>query len=386
MKLFQSASRFQSGAPARALRAGGRAASRLLTRAFPMPAYLYPHAAGVDISDASVKWLVLSQNGGIVSWGEEPLAVGIVKGGIIQDVAALAATLRLVKKRLGGISHAHAALPEEAAYVFSMHVPEGTKYEQALEMIEFEFEGRVPIPPAAAVYDFDIILRHDDGVGEEIGVAVFPLDLAQSYYDSFEAADMRLVSLELEARSIARAAVAASSDQPTTFLVDFGRERTGFAVVKYGVPIFTSTVEVGGDAITRALTQSLKLSEADAVTFRNEEGLAPKDPLQSAGVEAAAGTAAALSDEIARHYHYWDTRRNDRGDRLSPLGKIVLVGGSANLHGLPEYIAGRVQAPAEIADVWQHIVNYDTYIPPIDRRHSLQYATAAGLAMRSVDI
>ena len=378
MELFKSSS--WSGA--------AHAFSKKLARSFPTPALIYPRAAGIDISDASIKWLVLEPYQGsyrIETYGEEPLAEGIVENGIIQDVQRLGSALTEVKKQLRGIRYAHAALPEEAAYVFEMHVPEGAAREEVLHMIEFEFEGRVPITPSAAVFDFDVIQKHD-GEGEDIGVAVFPRELAESYVAAFNAAGIGLLSLEIEARSIARTVSSGAADEPITLLVDFGRARTGFAVLKRGIPIFTSTVEVGGDGITRALMEKLSLSSEDAVTFRNEQGLLAPAGAKSAGLEAVSGTAAALADEITRHYHYWDTRRNERGERMTPVGRVILVGGSSNLNGLADYIAGRVQAPTEVADIWQRVCDFDDYIPPISRRMSLQYATAAGLALRSLAV
>lgn len=368
---------------------GAAALSHTLARWFPTPTMIYPPAAGIDISDASVKWLVLEPYKSryrIASYGEIPIEAGVVVNGTIQNVEALAHALAETKKQLGGIECAHAALPEEAAYVFEMHVPEGTDHDQAISMIEFGFEGRVPIAPAAAVFDFDIIQKHYDGIGEDIGVAVFSRELAEAYVDAFEAAGIQLLSLEIEARSIARTISSGAPDEPVTLLVDFGRARTGFAVLKLGIPIFTSTVEVGGDMITNAIAEKLSLSPEETQKFKNEQGLFPDAGAKSPGMEAIVGTASALADEVARHYHYWDTRRNEKGERMTPVGRVVLVGGSANLKGLSDYIAGRVQAPTEVADIWRHVCNFDEYIPPLDRRESLQYATAAGLALRSLPL
>ena len=360
-----------------------RAVSNALSHAFPTPQFLSTPAAGIDISDASVKWMVLEKKlrgYEVVTYGEAPLPAGVVVNGAIRDMDGLIAVLRTVQARLGGVRLAHAALPEEAAYVFEMHVPENTSREQVTELIEFEFEGRVPIPPNAAVYDFDSIQTHDESAGKEIGIAVFPRDLAESYVAAFDGAGLRLLSLELEARSIARSVIK-TNDTQVTLLVDFGRARTGFAVLKHGIPIFTSTVEVGGDAITRALTQALSLSPEEAIRFRNEQGLILEPG--SKGLEAVLGVASALSDEVARHYQYWDTRRNEHGERMTPVSNVVLVGGSANLRGLADYIAGRVQAPAALGEVWGNILDFDSTIPLIDRRASLQYGTAIGLALRA---
>ncbi|MSU73998.1 hypothetical protein EXS56_02565 [Candidatus Kaiserbacteria bacterium] len=368
---------------------GAAALSHTLARWFPTPAMIYPPAAGIDISDASVKWLVLEPYKSryrIASYGEIPIEAGVVVNGTIKNVEALAHALAETKKHLEGVACAHAALPEEAAYVFEMHVPEGTDHDQAISMIEFGFEGRVPIAPAAAVFDFDIIQKHDDGIGEDIGVAVFSRELAEAYVDAFDRAGIQLLSLEIGARSIARTISSDAPDEPVTLLVDFGRARTGFAVLKLGIPIFTSTVEVGGDMITNAVAEKLSLSPEETQTFKNEQGLFPDAGAKSPGMEAIVGTASALADEVARHYHYWDTRRNEKGERMTPVGRVVLVGSSANLKGLSDYIAGRVQAPTEVADIWRHVCNFDEYIPPLDRRESLQYATAAGLALRSLPL
>jgi type IV pilus assembly protein PilM len=265
-----------------------------------------------------------------------------------------------------------------------MQVPSGTPRAQVLGMIEFEFEGRVPIPPSAAVYDYNTLSR-DDGGSEEISVVVFPKDVAQAYVDAFSAAGITLLSLEVEARSIARAVSSSDAEEPITLLVDFGRARTGFAVVKRGMPIFTSTVEVGGDLIDRMLVGKLNMTHEDAERFKNDEGLlATRNGTKSPELDAVSGAAAALADEVARHYHYWDTRRNEHGERMTPVGRVILVGGNANLRGLSDYISGRVQAKALRGNVWRHVTTFEDYVPPIDKHVSLQFATAVGLALRGL--
>jgi len=329
---------------------------------------------------------MLSQHGAVRkvdTYGELPLEEGIVVSGMVQDVDRLSAALAEVKKELGHVSAAHAALPEELAYVFSMHLAEGSNREQALRLIEFEFEDRVPIPPSAAVYDYNPL--SDCGIlSDEAAVVVFPKDVSQAYADAFERAGLTLLSLEVEARSIARATMPPKLHDEVILLVDFGKARTGLAVLKRGFPIFTSTVNVGGETMTQALMQKLSLSPEAAEVFKNERGLLSKDSNEQQGLEVVSATASALADEITKHFHYWDTRRNEHGERVTPVSRVVLVGGSSNLKGLTDYIAGRVQAPTMRGNVWQNVAPPEEYIPPIDRRHSLQYATSIGLALRGL--
>lgn len=224
-----------------------------LERFFPTPKLLLPRSIGVDISDSSVKWMGLSGKT-VSSFGSRHLPDGLVQGGLVKDSEALGKHLREIVD-VTGISGAHAALPEEAAYVFGMRLPHNTTRDHAFELIEFEFEGRVPIPPSTCVYDFDVISERADGEGVDIGVAVFPREVAEGYVRAFDIAGMDLLSLEIEARSIARAVSSSDANEPITLIADFGRGRTGIALVNRGIPTFTSTVSVGGDSITSVVHQ-----------------------------------------------------------------------------------------------------------------------------------
>ena len=360
-------------------------ASDRFERWFPTPRLLLPYSVGIDISDSSVKWLAFSElplrGYRISSWGSIDVPPGVVDGGIINDMNALTLILKEIKKRVPGATHAHAALPEEPAYVFSMNVPRGTGREQIIRLIEFEFEGRVPIPPSSAVYDYDII-EENEREGTEISVSVFPIDAARAYGHVFENAGIELLSLEIEARSIARA-ITVDTD-PITLVVDFGLARTGFAVVKHSIPIFTSTVEIGGAKLTEVVMEGLACDEAAAQVLKNEQGLLMQGENKKKIVDDMRAVALLLGDEVARHFHYWDTRRDDHGERMTPVEKILLIGGSANLKGLADVIAMKVQAPTSRGNIWGNICSFDDYIPAIDRRASLQYATAAGLALRGL--
>lgn len=357
--------------------------SRSFARWFPVPKLLTPCGTGVDVSDSSVKWLSLSRKGdraAIGSYGSLDVPPGAVQTGAVRDPGVLAEVLKEMKRQ-AHITCAHAALPEEGAYVFSMRVPRGSNRAQIITMIEFELENRVPIPLAQAVYDYDPIETRDDQ-GPEIAVTVFPRELAEGYVEAFARAGIDLVSLEIEARSIGRA-VSGKLD-PVTMLVDSGRARTGVAILSHGIPIFTSTVEIGGDHMTHAVTEALKLKDAhEAEVFKNEHGLIP-DPNTRAGFEVLEKAASTLAGEISRHYRFWDTRRSDSGERSASVERVYLLGGSANLRGFPEYIAGKVQVETVRPNVWRNIFSFDDYIPPIDYRSSFQYATAIGLALRAL--
>lgn len=353
-------------------------------RWFPLPEVLLPHGAGVDISDSSIKWLALkSATHGyeVVAYAQEPLEKDIVVEGIVRDPQKLGAAIKKLQSDARGHGYAHVALPEETAFVFTMHVVDVTDRTQVLRAIEFELEDRVPLKLENVIYDYDVVTMHGDDLGAEISIFVFPKNIVEGYMKAFQHAGVKLLSLELEASSIARAVLPPHSNN-IVLAIDFGRARTGIMIFNCGVPIFTSTVMVGGDVMTKVIMETLKVNEEQAEEIKNEEGIRKTGDKKV--IEAMLGTAAALADEITRHYEYWDTRRDEHGSRVTPVSHVVMTGGSANLKGLDEYIAGRVKASVERADVWRNVCSYDAYVPPIDSHYSLGLSTAIGLALRGV--
>lgn len=353
-----------------------------LERWFPVPQVLAPQASGIDISDSSIKFLTLRRGARgfeVEAFAQGALPPGIVVNGIVKDPAGLGNALAEMQKEARAATYVHIALPEEAAYVFVMHVQDVKDPTQVRTMIEFEFEGRVPLKPSQTVYDYDVLSVHPGG-GSEIAVTVFPKDIVAGYIAACAAAGLTLLSLEIEARSIARAVIPYAMEG-ASLMVDFGRARTGIAIFKGQIPIFTSTVEVGGDTITHIVMDQMKVDEAQAEEYKNNKGILPNQDTKVG--EVIIGTASALADEVLKHYQYWDSRRNEHGERDTPIEHILLTGGSSNLKGLPEYLAGRVKAPTTRVDVWRNVCSFDHYIPSITENHALGLSTVIGLALRN---
>ncbi len=352
-------------------------------RAFPPPALFVPPTIGVDVSDASIKWIGLSRGISdyrVGAYGMNGVPRGVIEHGVIRDHRALTEVLRTIRDTVSPIVHAHAALPEETGYVFSMSVPSGVDREEIMHRIEFELEDHVPMPASSAVYDFDALRVAQDGVAVEIAVTVFPKDIPESYASVFALAGFELLSLEIESRSIGRA-ITPKGDQSTVLAVDFGRDRSGLSILQSGVPVFTSTVDVGGETATRSLMEQLSMNEAEATAFKNEEGIFSKN---QKGAEAVLGAVSTLADEVDRIRRYWDARRVDNKECSDTIARIALVGGASNLHGLAEYLSGKARTEAVTPNVWQHVCSFDSYTPPIDKRNSFGYTTAIGLALRDI--
>jgi Tfp pilus assembly PilM family ATPase len=91
-----------------------------------------------------------------------------------------------------------------------------------------------------------------------------------------------------------------------------------------------------------------------------------------------------LKHAISKHYQYWQMHTENEGVTTSEVERVILVGGNAGLKGLPEYLETGLEVPIEIGDVWRNVLTAPDALPPVDHTESLEYATAVGLALRSI--
>jgi len=342
-------------------------------------------SVGIDISDTSVKFLELhdGQFGKTIGrYGTKEIPEGVVVDGGIKNEEKLVLILTEIKKQ----HHLHfirASLPEEKAFLFTMFAPHSASLREVHNLVEFRLEENVPLPPRDTVFDYDVVPSGEQRRGKEaeISVVVFARKTIEEYTNVFQAAGLVPLSLELEAQAIARSLIK-KGDLGTYLIVDFGKLRTGLAIVSRGLLAFTSTLDVVGDTITDIIVKHFSVTKEEAERIKNESDFI-KNKEDEALVGKLMETISSLKNEIERHHQYWNTKKDAKGGPVPPIEKIVLCGGSSNLVGLRELLSGSLNIPVEQGNVWSNTFSFNDVIPEIDRATSLGYATAVGLALRS---
>ncbi|MFQ5540714.1 MAG: type IV pilus assembly protein PilM [Candidatus Paceibacteria bacterium] len=347
--------------------------------AFPPPSYLALSGAGIDIGTGSVKSVLFSMSGSecaLESYRETELAEGVVVGGEIEQPDRMVEVLRSFRLR-EHVRFAHASLSERKAYLYQTLVPD---VEQNLRTaVEFSLESHVPIPPEEALFDYEVVRRVASGT--IVSVTAYARRVIELYQDVFRRAGITLRTLEIESQALGRAVVSKKDREQTIMVIDFGRKTTRVAILDHGVVGFTTTVDVGGETLTAAAMKHFGVSAEEAEKIKNERGF-----LEGAGnrelYETLMTTISVLRDEVARHITYWNSSGEDEVPR-KPVATIILVGGNANLKGLPEYLARAFDIPVRVGSVWENAFHLDEAVPPMPYQESLEYATVVGLALRS---
>ncbi|XKT74601.1 MAG: type IV pilus assembly protein PilM [Patescibacteria group bacterium UBA2163] len=348
-------------------------------RMFPPPQYLAMSGAGIDIGSHSVKSMVLAQQrAGCVlqSYRETPLAEGVVVDGDIEQPDKMVELLRSLRLR-ERIRFAHASLSERKAYLYQTWVPSSERNLRAA--VEFSLESHVPIPPNDVVFDFEVVQR--DGEGTHVSVTAYAKRVIELYQQVFNDAGITLRSLEVESQALGRAVLSPEDKKHTTMVVDFGKKTTRIAIFEHGVVGFTVTVDVGGETLTTAVMKHFNVDADEAEKIKNTRGFLEGGENREL-YETLMATISVFKDEVERHVTYWDSSY-EKEFTSHPVESIILVGGNANLKGLPEYLSRSLNVPVRVGNVWTNAFSFDRYVPALPHTTSLEYAATVGLALRS---
>ncbi len=348
---------------------------------------LFPSSFGLDLSDLSIKAVWLDRTGGresIMSFGTVPLSLGnVVDGEIMSAEAVKNAVLNLLEKagpkRLR-TRQVICSLPETKAFLRIISLPT-MEQEEVKEAIKWEIEANIPLTLDQVYYDWQVL---DFNLTQEKGkMNVLVVAVARSVVDQFtavlESAGLEVVGLETESIAQARSLLAEKNEESTTLIIDIGDRRTSFLIAIGSTPCFTSSVPLSSQMITEAISKALKLSfeEAEAIKLKYGLGsLALKSPV----LKAIEPVLENMAVEIERSIDFYLNNLK----YSSTVDSIVLCGGGSNMNGLLPFLTKRLGRPVEFGNPWVN-VHFGGELPLIDRKHSVQYSTAIGLALRGLD-
>lgn len=351
---------------------------------FPPPDYLLMPAAGIDISDRSIKFFELKRkNGGfsVSKFGARNLPPGIVESGEIKEKEKFIDFLKSIKNELGA-KFVNVSLPEERAFLSRTKIP-AAKEEELRSILEFQLEEHIPLSAQDAIFDFEVVEKGDVGKKGEflnINIVAFPKTLVENYRDAFVNAGFVPLAFEMEAYAFARVVIP-EEEKKSCFIINMGKTSTTLAIVSEGIMQFASTIEIGGDNFDATLVKNLDISQLKAEEIKKERGL-----IRSRGNEKIFNfllpVAAAIKDEISRHIIYWNSHLEDDVSKKT-IKKIILCGREANLKGLSEYLGRELKLPVGLSNPWINLISLEEEVPELELEESLGYAVAIGLSFRS---
>ncbi len=313
--------------------------SSLFFKLFPPPTFLMRPHAGLDISDDAIRCIEYHRTYHgltIAKHAVQVLPEGLIKGGDIKDEKEFVSILNKFAEK-NSLLYAKVSLPEEKAYLFQTDVP-SANFGSIAQNIEFKLDQNVPLSAQDALFQFDLMPKAVTGNSLRASVSVIPRIYVEHYITLLRAGNISPVAFEVVPKSIVAACTPFRSTI-TYLVVNVMKSKTGLYIVSEGVVCFTSTISWGSN--------DLKVSNV-------------------------------LTSEIDRVYSYWSTR----ADVHTGISEIMVVGSRAEeCEALLKNHGGDVLSHSVLPNVWHNAFDVNTYVPPITKTDSFEYAIAAGLAL-----
>ncbi|NCN25855.1 hypothetical protein COT94_01755 [Candidatus Falkowbacteria bacterium CG10_big_fil_rev_8_21_14_0_10_37_14] len=341
---------------------------------------------GVDIGSSSIKMVELKkvQNKvALVSYGFSDKLASIYPDANRLDIKAVGSVIESIvrKANFSQSRNAISSLPTFTVFSSIINLSSKLSDKDLDSSIIWEAKKVIPLPLQDIVLEWQKIANDvklsdktlaTNSAGQKVLLIGAPKNLIKSYAYTFKSLGFNLVSLETEILGLIRSLI--GSDKSTSMMVQIGASSTNIFVVAGGVPVLSRSIDIGGLAITKAISKNLQMDLEKAEQFKydlsgqSEKGL-PKMIIDTMG---------PVFNEIKyimEVYGHKDT--ND-------IQKIILTGGSAMLSGLAESIMELTNINVVVGDPWYR-VSYPVELKPILEQVGPRMAVAIGLAMREYD-
>ena len=341
---------------------------------------------GLDLSDLSIRVVQLVSNGTIEqvgSFGSINLPMGCISDGEIQKkdqvVAAIKKAIEISGPKKIKTKKVICSLPETKAFLRIVSVPEMNESELS-EAVKWEMEANIPLPLEQVYYDWQAI--PETLVLEKNKINLLVIAIAKSVVDEIidvlELAGLEPIGLEIESIAQARSMLAEENDKDTVLIVDIGDRRTSLSFNKGGIPCFTSSIPLCGQALTDVISKGMGVTFEEAEKIKISYGI---------GDDFKNDKLFNLTKPILENFIQEIERCMDffvSGLKYSKsVDKLIICGGGANTKGIVPFLAKKLGREIEIGNPWMNMT-LGKNLPIIEKNQSIGYSTAIGLALKGL--
>jgi type IV pilus assembly protein PilM len=305
-------------------------------------------------------------NGGrpqLLQVAREPLADGVVVGGELRDVEALAQSLReLFDKNKLPKKNVRLGIANNRIGVRTFEIAGIDDPRQLANAIRFRAQETLPIPLEESALDWQVLDEwQDEETGQKVRrvlLVVAYRELVDRYILACKKAGLKLSGIDLEAFAMLRAlkqehSVGTEGDPGAQVVVNVGHDRSTFAVSAGGICEFTRVLGWGGQNLSVAIARALDVTPSEATPVKHAlsllDGGAPPEGIDPATLAAAREASQrelqAFARELVSSLRFYQNQPGSLG-----IGELVLTGGTAHLPGFGEELHRLTGVPVRVGD------------------------------------
>ena len=343
---------------------------------------------GLDIGTAGIKAIELERSEGRVVFKKYgSVATGpylkaevgqvprINTDAVVQAITDLFQELRITTK--------HVVLPIQSAssMVFILPLPPVSD-RQLPKVVPTEASKYIPVPLTEVNFDWWRIPNEQTGMGSvgtpppvEVLVAAIRKETIRFYQDVLVKAGLTPLAFEIETFSGLRSSF--YQEIKPVVLVDMGASSTRVAVLEYGVIRKFQTITRGAEAYSDAIAKAFQMPFRRAERLKIETGLMPVD-----GDEERTKIAELLKTDI--QFVLYEVKKvilAYEKERGKVVDRVVLMGGGAQMKGMPDALHEVVNIPVDISHPFQRVQTPEMFR---DRLEEIgpEFAIALGAALK----
>ena len=321
------------------------------------------HFIGIDFGTSSIKVVELSyenqkaklENYGIVDldWdgqGGQPNGASI--SSYEQKLnAALKGLVAKMKLKKG--SQAYVSIPGFSGLITIIDLPD-MRQDELARAIQFEAHKYIPSSLDEVAMSWEVIEHIEAGktlaqnIGKDGGKRIKVLLVAApkkdiEHYDRLvSGVNFEVNAIELETFSIARSLV--GDDVGNFFIIDIGSRATNIILLEKGVVSVNRNIDAGGNEITTAISDSMRISRQRAETFKKGD----KDLINSKESALIVPVLELIASESKRIINAHKEKNKDLR-----IDSVFLSGGTSKMKGLEEYFSRSLDMPVVLGNPWR---------------------------------
>ena len=295
----------------------------------------------------------------LVQLARVPLEPGIVVGGEVRDVAALATALdRFFKDNKLPRRGIRLGIGTNRIGVRTVDIDGVDDERQLGNVVRFRAHEALSIPLDQAVLDYHVVSETVDesgAVSRRVLLAAAYQEPIDHYVEACRAAGLELSGIDVEAFALLRAVAPRNGnteDAPTvaSVVVSIGHDRSTLAISDGTVCDFMRVLDWGGSKLEAAIAQELGLIPSEAAELKLDLDLggdAPHDydPRTARARAAVERELQTLARELVASLHFYQGQPGSLA-----ISEVFVTGGTTNLPGLAEELERLTRVPVRIAD------------------------------------
>lgn len=270
-----------------------------------------------------------------------------------------------------------ASLPSANVITRVMEMPLMTDSELA-SSIKWEAEQYIPMPLSKVKIDYTVIDKNEQTNKMKILLIAAPTDLIEKYMRVITLAGLTPVALETEVLAATRSITASFPLLSQALVISFGATTCEIALLHEQILVFTKSIPVGGNTLTRAIAQELGFEVAQAEEYKKTYGL-EEDKLEGKIAKSIAPYLTTIYTEIEKNVAYF--KEQYPKDEIT---NITVCGGGAKLPGLVFALTKNFGLDSQISNPFINLAVDPNILPSLSPDAPI-YTQAIGLALKDTD-